>query len=52
MQARVSNAAHTEGIVHRDFKPENVIVGDKGQVKVLDFGLARAAGNERNCRFL
>lgn len=42
--------AHRAGIVHRDFKPDNVLVGDDGRVRVTDFGLAMAVDSEATTR--
>ena len=40
-------AAHAKSLVHRDFKPDNVMIGDDGRVRVMDFGLARSVTSDK-----
>ncbi|MBQ8808399.1 MAG: serine/threonine protein kinase, partial [Clostridia bacterium] len=42
---RALEHAHSKHVVHRDIKPQNIVITDSGKIKVADFGIARAANN-------
>ncbi len=45
--ARATHFAHTRGVIHRDLKPGNILVNERGEPKILDFGVAHVAADEQ-----
>lgn len=41
--------AHARGVIHRDLKPDNIMLGDFGEVLLMDWGLARVMKNPQEC---
>ena len=44
---RALDAAHSEGVIHRDLKPQNIMLCNDGSIRIMDFGIARAQGARR-----